>query len=106
LSGRGSPPAGEAGKTVIQIAIRAFDDLKKGVTAGSSWVSMIFTRLRRKATASSGKTPPLREHAVIVGWAAEEEAKSSRLEAQNALAAAVASLTHEAISALTPGQGN
>ena len=38
LSGRGSPPAGDAGKAVLRIAIRAFDDLKKGVTAGSSWV--------------------------------------------------------------------
>jgi len=38
LSGRGSPPAGEAGKCVLRMATRAFDDLKNGVTAGTSWV--------------------------------------------------------------------
>ena len=38
MSGSGSPPAGEAGKSLLRIAIGAFDDLKKGVTARSSWV--------------------------------------------------------------------
>lgn len=38
LSGRGSPPAGQAGENVLRIATRAFGDLKNGVTAGNSWV--------------------------------------------------------------------
>ena len=38
--------------------------------------------------------PDFAEHAVIVGWPVEEEAKSSRLDAQNALAAAVADLSY------------
>lgn len=38
LGGRGSPPAGDAGKLVVRAAVEALGALKRGVAAGSSWV--------------------------------------------------------------------
>ena len=38
LGGRGSPPAGEAGNSVVKAAVDALGALKRGMAAGSSWV--------------------------------------------------------------------
>lgn len=38
LTTSGSPPAGDEGGSLMRAAIDAFNSVKKGVTAGSSWV--------------------------------------------------------------------
>lgn len=38
LSGRGSPPAGDVGRMLLQFARAAFGELKQGVSARSSWI--------------------------------------------------------------------
>jgi hypothetical protein len=38
LSGLGSPPAGDFGLSILQRSVKAVDELKAGILAGTSWV--------------------------------------------------------------------